>query len=449
MRNAARVLTVGLLLVLLPALGWAQTMTDRSEMDQWMKMTEHQTEPPVGTTVTMANWQQYQSVMPLGMIKFFQGVYGWKMPADVQMPVGTPRFDNVPKTWMAATEKYSSQVRMEVTPAGHHILRNYYGGTPFPNPQDPDKGWKILANVMWGVGPAMYVNTPEHHGTVWSVDRFGNISPSTFDVVSRLTDYITDPGFPHTLDYAPGTWATGWAMQESPEQAKYTVSLGMIFKDQEKNPFPDTYVFVPALRRSLRLSSRSRCSPVFGLDWAYDDAAGQGFAGGTSLYTGDYLGDRKIITLTDFTQDGAEFPGGYDMPIAWPKPSWGKWVVRPMVINDVHRIPSEAPGYCYSSRIMYVDKELWHGMWVDLYDANRKLWKVISYYNDFHDHPPLGRTIDGVASVAYDLQNTHMTVWCGYANAGKSFPYIDNEAPKEYMNGVKYGSPAGLSQILR
>ena len=88
-------------------------------------------------------------------------------------------------------------------------------------------------------------------------------------------------------------------------------------------------------------------------------------------------------------------------------------------------------------------------MWVDLYDANGKLWKVISYYNDFHNHPPLGPTIDGVASVAYDLQNTHMTVWCGYANAGKLFPYIDFEAPREYMNGVKYGSPSGLMQILR
>jgi hypothetical protein len=86
---------------------------------------------------------------------------------------------------------------------------------------------------------------------------------------------------------------------------------------------------------------------------------------------------------------------------------------------------------------------------VDLYDANRKLWKAISYYNDFHNHPPLGRTIDGVASVAYDLQNTHMTVWCGYANAGKLLPYIDFESPKEYMNGVKYGSPSGLMQILR
>jgi hypothetical protein len=76
-------MVAGLAISLLSSLAFALD-TDRSEMDQWMKMTDHQTEPPVGTTITMANWQQYQTVMPLGMIKLFQGTYGWKMPADVQ-----------------------------------------------------------------------------------------------------------------------------------------------------------------------------------------------------------------------------------------------------------------------------------------------------------------------------------------------------------------------------
>src|SRR5215471_7326542 len=117
MSKLLRTLVIGFVLVLQPSFVRAQG-TDRSDMDQWMKMTEHQTEPPAGTTITMANWRQYQIVMPLGMIKLFQGAYDWKMPADVQMPVGTPRFDNVPKTWRDATEKYGSQVRVEVTPAG-------------------------------------------------------------------------------------------------------------------------------------------------------------------------------------------------------------------------------------------------------------------------------------------------------------------------------------------
>jgi hypothetical protein len=97
MSRLLRTLAIAFVLVLPPSLVGAQG-TDRSEMDRWMKMTEHQTEPSAGMTITMANWRQYQSVMPLGMIKLFQGVYDWKMPADVQMPVATPRFDNVPKT---------------------------------------------------------------------------------------------------------------------------------------------------------------------------------------------------------------------------------------------------------------------------------------------------------------------------------------------------------------
>jgi hypothetical protein len=437
------------MLALLPSMVRAQG-TDRSEMDQWVKDTQHQTEPPAGTTISMSNWEQYKTVMPLGMIKMFEGKYGWKMPADVQIPVGRPHLGgNLPKTWVEATEKYGAQTQVDVLPNGHYQIKNYYGGTPFPNPQEPHKGWKVLANVFWAYVPALYVNSPKNYGTVWAIDRYGNVAPSTFDVVYRWSAYITDPGFPHEETYAPGSWYTEWGMQESPEQARYTASVQVYFQNQESNPFPDLYVFVPALRRSLRLSTAARCSPVFGFDWAYDDAKTNGFNGSTSVYTADYLGDRGILTLAVFNQDGATYPAGYDLPLGWPKPSWGTWEVRPMAIADAHRIPSEAAGYCYSSRILYADKEHWNADWVDLYDANRKLWKSISYFNDIGDVPGLGHTWDGVSSMAWDLQNQHMTLWSGFGNPMKIKPYLNNNAPKEYFNGVKYGSPAGLMQIMQ
>jgi hypothetical protein len=98
---------------------------------------------------------------------------------------------------------------------------------------------------------------------------------------------------------------------------------------------------------------------------------------------------------------------------------------------------------------MYIDKEFWGATYLDLYDANHKLWKMIDYFADYGDVPQLGTTLNGVSSVAYDLQNTHMTVWCGYANPWKAKPYIDSQSPKEFYNGVKYGTPSGLMQILR
>ena len=288
----------------LPSLALAQA-TDRSEMDQWLKASEHQGDVPIGTRITMSNWQQYKQFMPFGMVELFQGQYGWKMPADVEIDIGpSHEGGNLPKSWVEATEKYGTQTGVQVLSNGHYLLKNYQGGTPFPNPQEPYKGWKVMANVFYAYAPVLYIHTPSNYGTVWAQDKYGNIAPSSIDVVYRWSDFIVQPGFQRTYNYAPGTWYTEWIMQETPEQARYTASLSLYYSDQESHPFPDSYVFVPALRRSLRLSTTARCSPLFGWEWTYDDAKFNGFNGSTATYTADYLGDRRILNLTLF--DGSK-----------------------------------------------------------------------------------------------------------------------------------------------
>jgi hypothetical protein len=445
----AGVLVIGLLMVL-PSAGLAQQV-DRSAMDQWLQSSEHQGTLPVGTKITMSNWLQYQQFMPFGMIQMFKGVYNWKMPPDVEIDVGpSHQGGNLPQTWVEATEKYGAQTNVQVLPNGHYKIENYQGGTPFPNPTEPDKGWKVLANVFFAYSPALYVKTPANYGTVWAVDRFGDIAPSALDVVYRWSDYITDRGFPRTENYASGTWYTEWLMQETPEQARYTASLALYYTDHQAHPYPDNYVFVPALRRSLRLSASARCAPVFGFDWTNDDAKLNGFNGSTSTYTGKFLGDRKILNLTDFDgSKGGNFPQDYDMPLGFPRPSWGQWELRDTAIDDVTRIPSEAAGYCYSHRILYADREFWSANWVDLYDSNNKLWKSIAYLNQVAKNGQGFQWRDIAESVAWDLQNTHATIWSSYGNPNRQGADLDYAAPQEYFNGVKYGSPSGLMQIMR
>jgi len=104
-----------------------------------------------------------------------------------QIMVGPSHVGGIlPRGWVEATEKYGKQTEVDVLPNGHYAIKNYYGGTPFPDPEEPHKGWKILANVFWAFVPALYVNSPSNYGTVWAVDRFGNIAPSSLDVVYRL-----------------------------------------------------------------------------------------------------------------------------------------------------------------------------------------------------------------------------------------------------------------------
>jgi hypothetical protein len=449
-RLAVALLGLGLFTCCLLPSGWAQT-TERSELDQFLKDTANQGPPPPdGTKITMANWQQYKAFMPFGMTKLFQGQYQWKMPQDVEIDIGPARYGNLPKTWTEATEKYGAQDTVEVLPNGHYQINNYQGGVVFPEPQEPHKGFKILANVFFAHAPAIFGAGPDNYSAIWFVDRFGNISEDTFDFIYRQSGWDTDAGFPPDETYAPGTWYTEWFMEETPEQARYTATLSLYFKDQEAHPYPDNYVFVPALRRSLRLSASARCAPLFGSEWTNDDAKINGFNGGTSIFDADYLGDRKQIELVQLNGPATgDYPADYDMPLGFPKPSWGKWEVRDATVIDAHRIPSASAGYCYGNRVLWVDKEFWLPYWVDDFDANHKLWKVFAYENGTADVPTLGHVWDGVASIGWDLQNTHATIWCPWASPSHRGHWLNRLTPAEYQNGVKYGSPAGLMEILR
>src|ERR1700730_8926992 len=73
---------------------------------------------PVGTVITMQNWQQYRQFMSDGLVDLFSGKYYWKMPADVSMPVGPTIVNPLPKNYLAATEKYSGQVKVLELPDG-------------------------------------------------------------------------------------------------------------------------------------------------------------------------------------------------------------------------------------------------------------------------------------------------------------------------------------------
>jgi hypothetical protein len=58
MRSRLYGVIAGVLVLLLPTLGWSQASTDFSEMDQWVKDTAKQGNIPVGTKITMSNWEQ-------------------------------------------------------------------------------------------------------------------------------------------------------------------------------------------------------------------------------------------------------------------------------------------------------------------------------------------------------------------------------------------------------
>jgi hypothetical protein len=406
---------------------------------------------PPGTKITMQNWQQYQQFMPDGLAKMFAGQFFWKLPGDVEIDIGPTVNIPEPPTYIAATEKYGQQVQVVHLPDGHLDVRNYVGGEPFPNPQEPDRGYKVLANLWYSYRPHLNVTDFKHPVRDCIVDRFSNMSCESIDIVYRQEGYNTDPGV--SVFESDKVWYSEWLMVEAPEQAKYTAQLTLFYKDNQV--WQDEFVFVPSLRRSLRLSSAARCSPLLGSDLAQDDAQVSGFNGGIAFFNATYLERKKIIALTgayNYLAVGHDFPKNFYQPLMFTPPSMGQWQVRDVDVLDIRRVPSESRGYCYGKRILYIDTYYHTGHWDDLYDANMKLWKVaLLAVPDAAKVPgvPGGVApgLDGFFTL-WDVQNDHLTVITGLNEKGEGY-FVNSDAPKEYQNMAKYASPGGLSQIMK
>lgn len=406
---------------------------------------------PPGTKITTQNWQQYKQFMPEGLAKMFAGEFYWKLPANVEIEIGPTVNIPEPPGYVEATEKYGKQTQVVHLPNGHMDVRNYVGGEAFPNPQEPDKGYKILVNLWYSYRPHLNVTDFSHPVRSCIVDRFSNMSCQSIDIVYRQQGYNTDPGvLPNESDRV---WYSEWLMVELPEQAKYTAQLTLFYIDNQT--FQDEYVFVPSLRRTLRLSSTARCSPLLGSDLAQDDAQVSGFNGGIALFNATFLERKKIIALTgayNYLEVGHNFPKNYYQPLMFPTPAMGAWQVRDVDVLDIRRIPSESPGYCYGKRVLYIDTYYHTGHWDDLYDANMKLWKVaLLAVPDAAKVPgvPGGRApgLDGFFTL-WDIQNDHLTVITGLNEIGEGY-FVNSNAPKEFQDLVRYGTPGGLSQIMK
>lgn len=396
-----------------------------------------------GTSITMQNWQQYKEYMPDGMADFFAGKYSWKMPSDVQMDVGPTVIHPLPKTYQEATEKYSGQVKIVDLPDGGLTLANYQGGSPFPNPTEPHRGWKILADVWYRYLPHLIVDT---YGSGCTIDNGGRISCEAAQIISRQLSYNTDPGVPATIAGANGKFSSEYFMVLEPEQDRYTTTLTVSYADPARPE--DVYLFLPALRRYQPVSSAARCSQGQGTDTTQEDYR-FGFNSNITEMQAEVVGEKKILALIDFTLPAGNFPDNFDMPLGWPKPSWGKWQLRDVYVISASKIPAKAGGYCFGKRVMYVDKATFQPLWEDLYDMKMQPWKFFGLFLRTVDVPQIGPvTASGSMVWAFwNVQEQHASFFIDPASGHDV--YINEQAPADFNDLTKYTSPAGLTMIMR
>jgi hypothetical protein len=397
---------------------------------------------PPGTRITMQNWQNFKQFMPDGMVALFEGKYFWKMPADVSMEVGPTVNYPLPKNYLEATQKYSSQVKIVELPDGGLTLTGYQGGIPFPNPEEPHKGWKVLANLWYRYMPRLIADT---YGYTCGVNSMGAANCIAYEFVLRQFAHNTDPGTPPATANSP-IFFTNWFLLLVPEQQKYTTTLTIDYADPARSE--DSYVFIPALRRYQPLSSLARCAETAGTDANHDDYQ-FGFDSNITQLKVDYVARRKLLTMADLNLPRENFPAGFDLPLGWPQPSIGKWQVRDVDEISVSTLPSHGGASCYGKRVLYVDSHFYTPLWVENFDKQMKPQRLHAIFPHTVDVPGIGPVNANGSDVEifWDLAQNHATFTVEPTADGKH--YINEQVPKEFDDVSRYSTPSGLNLIMR
>jgi hypothetical protein len=399
---------------------------------------------PVGTRITQQNWQQYKSYMPQGLIEIWSGKHPWKLPSDAVMEVGPNREYPNPQSWYDVTEKYGNQTKLMKLDTGGYTIQGYVTGVPFPRTEltGPDGSYKLLYNAYYHYFPAL-----NHFASLgYETDRFLNQAPSYSYQMSTTLAHNSDPGFPRNSTEMPGYFLAFYDEIMSPEQTKYTAPLELLYDDPQK--LPESYVFLPSLRRALRLSSGSRCAPFAGSDYVGDDVV-NGVPSPPGLFQVTRQADRKLLV---FLPTPEETPKQFDAknfywpPMWFPRPSAGKWLVRDVYVLDLQRLPQFRAGYCYGLRRMYLDKATYNLVAGDLYDAQIKYWKSIGFLEGPQPIPGGGYLHD-VRGINWmiDFQGEHAS----WAIVGADVWEIDNQVPATYRDERRYASPSGLADVMK
>ncbi len=380
------------------------------------------------------------------------------MPKDLRVEVGPTVSIPLPQEYLDDTARYSSRVRLVRAATGGYVPTGYVAGLPFRRPLVGDpalSGQRIFWDCYYRYQPRVQ-GAPSF---TYTLDTSGNMTQTSEvkNVLSRLA-FLSDLDFPKTVADAGGYYFVKYEEQIAPEQGKYSTILELIPADPTK--LDELYEYVPTLRRSLRLSQAARCAPVFGSDYLIDDE-NDGPPGLPQLYQIDYLGDKKILALEHANRAGFDGSGGpiqlnseYYYPgsfgvVPFPRPTLGRWELRDTYVISLRRLPNCAKGYCYSRRVMYVDKETYFGAGeLDLYGPEGTLFKSQLVFL----YPAAIPKTDDVAELEsgadtdflVDFINRHMTVSPGLHAC------VNSDCAKDgYLDVHRYASPEALMQIVQ
>lgn len=357
--------------------------------------------PPVGTILVSSNSERWKHLLTPSL--------RWTLQRGGRMTVVAPQHipDEPPR--VEATEKYHQQVSLA---PGKKSLLNYVAGVPFPDVtvDDPDVAQKVIFNF-------------ENRVMFDDVDgrNFGCITGKISETDGVQVERNYRIGHFRRLYYTGRflvepmpVWKTdeGIRLRETlfPINEPFDFKGAGFTYNRYLDPTrqDDSWLYYPQTKRVRRLSTAQRSEGVFGQDVDLDSYAG--FAGNPAWFDWRLLGKKTLLASYHAMNEPVKWaakPGDFMFDDAWePRETY------------VLAARSRLPGYNFSLRVIYVDAEIFHIPYTEVYDNDGQLWRAYVQQWKAGSNKPMPYAKEAVypfpttfiqALTVFDMQQMHTT----------------------------------------
>ncbi|SOE98788.1 Protein of unknown function [Burkholderia sp. OK233] len=332
-------------------------------------------EVPAGTVIEKANIDKVKAdtfdghtigSMLTDKVEWQIRNWGLKITLDHAKPFPTePRFVDL-------TKQYSSQVKYDEKTRS---VSGYVGGLPFPNISESDPA--AADKIMWN-----FYYAPQEGDTIYN--RFFYVLTNADKGIESKQDWVYQRYYfkGRLTDEKPvsgdgSLLAETYLLAQSPDDIK---GIGVYIIRKDTNEFEETYGYLKSARRTRRLSGGAWMDPIGGTDELSDDINVHN-ARPDWYKSFKLIGKRWVLAMSNArpdkdAHDAAKSGTPDEFPLTDFKnaPYWNpidKWQPREVYVIEATP-PADHP---YSKKVMYVDVNVFHPYYAEIYDKKGEFWK--------------------------------------------------------------------------
>ena len=377
--------------------------------------------PPIGSVI---NYDDLSKVKPW----LVPGLYEELLFTDVELVIQETQKFSPDKSYLAATALHASEAFLD----SDGSLRNYAAGQPFSDEQIENAdatqagymiGWNW--NHRWqhyGLDsrkmPLMYLGSKQESAPL--NEKLGLLGGGSID---RLLVFDYRKVY---LNHLPMLPIQNYAIKIKDSEtlffkefyeflSPHNVAGTMFLIERKLDQHADDQVniYSPTERRVRRYSARERADPVMGSNATLDDV--ESFSGRVLDYTWKYLGERKVLTVSNSIHDTPKTFGPYS------RVPYDAWQLRECYVLVLHSILDDHP---YKKRFLFIDKETYSVAASLVFNREEQFWKVL--YNVYKWKGSLsGQTRDIRNSVPRPLYSGFIDLLANTASIVHTYSGID------------------------